>query len=187
MAAAHGMMCGMQPDLESAAEHEQPPRLRDPEHRVSPKAKRMWAVEAAFGWLIPLVLEILAVSLHWFNGMPAWLWAVIFVVTVLAAGAHLTLMPLIRYRVHRWEAREEAVYTRSGWLNIEWRIAPVSRIQTVDTKRDPIERLFGLASVTVTTASAAGPVRIKGLAHDVAMALSDELTANTAASTGDAT
>lgn len=161
-------------------------RLRTPHHSVSRKAKLMWAVEAAIGWVVLLVLEILAATLDWF-GAPGWLWAVVIPVTVLLGGAHTAVMPLIRYRVHRWETTPEAVYTQSGWLSIEWRIAPISRIQTVDTKRDPIERVFGLSSVTVTTASAEGPVEIKGLDHDVAMDLSDELTASTATVEGDAT
>jgi membrane protein YdbS with pleckstrin-like domain len=89
--------------------------------------------------------------------------------------------------VHRWEANQEAVVTRSGWLTQEWRVAPLSRIQTVDTKRGPLEQLLGLATVTVTTASAAGPVQIAGLAHDDAARLVDELTATTQATPGDAT
>ena len=57
----------------------------------------------------------------------------------------------------------QAVYTRSGWLVQERRIAPISRVQTVDTYRGPLDRLFGLANVTVTTASSAGAVRIVAL------------------------
>ncbi len=180
-------MCPMRPANVPSAEHSKQLRLRNPAHRVSPKAKRMWLVEGSIGWLVLLVLEVLAVTLDWFPGLPTAIRVLILAVTVLAAAAHLTLMPLIRYRVHRWETTGEAVYTQSGWLNVEWRIAPVSRIQTVDTKRDPIERMFGLSSVTVTTASAAGPVRIKGLDHEIAMSLADELTATTASSAGDAT
>jgi len=96
-------------------------------------------------------------------------------------------MPQWRYRVHRWEVTGEAVYTQAGWLKQEWRIAPVSRIQTVDIERDPFEQLFGLAKITVTTASAAGPLRIAGLRHDRALELADELTKTTQAVRGDAT
>jgi len=79
------------------------------------------------------------------------------------------------------------VYTLSGWLNQEWRVAPVSRIQTIDTKRGPFQQLLGLATVTVTTASAAGPVEIEGLDHEVAQRLVVELTNTTQATPGDAT
>ena len=102
-------------------------------------------------------------------------------------GAYLAVMPVWRYRVHRWETTATAVYTQTGWFDQERRIAPVSRVQTVDLSRGPVAQLLGLASVTVTTASAAGPLKIHGLDLDVAHRLVEELTARTVAEPGDAT
>ena len=65
--------------------------------------------------------------------------------------------------MHRWEITGTAVYTQTGWWARERRIAPMSRIQTVDHAEGAIARLFGLATVTVTTASAAGALEIEGL------------------------
>jgi len=96
-------------------------------------------------------------------------------------------MPRWRYRVHRWEVTDTAVYTQSGWLTQERRIAPISRVQTVDIERGPLEQLFRLANVTVTTASAAGPLRIQGLDGTVADGLVAQLTEVTSRSEGDAT
>ncbi|WP_172457027.1 PH domain-containing protein, partial [Nocardia farcinica] len=59
-----------------------------------------------------------------------------------------------------WQVTEDAVYSRVGWLSLESRVAPISRVQTVDTERGPLERLLGLSTITVTTASSAGAVRI---------------------------
>jgi hypothetical protein len=120
------------------------------------------------------------------QGGPTWL-KVAVVVAAVAAAAHLIVMPQWRYRVHRWEATEEAVYTQAGWFNQERRIAPISRIQTVDRHRGPLEQVFGLANVTVTTASAAGPLAIHGLDLATARDLVDRLTRQAQASTGDAT
>ena len=88
----------------------------------------------------------------------------------------VVVAPLWRYRVHRWEIGAQAVYTRTGWLVQERRIAPISRVQTVDTQRGPLDRLFGLATVTVTTASSAGAVRIIALDSDVADRIVAQLT-----------
>ena len=111
----------------------------------------------------------------------------VLVVTALLATVHLTVMPRWRYRVHRWEVTDNAVYTQSGWLSQERRIAPISRVQTVDTERGPLEQLFRLANVTVTTASAAGPLRIHGLDRTIADGLVAHLTEVTSRSEGDAT
>ena len=106
---------------------------------------------------------------------------------LLLTVGYLAVMPIWRYRVHRWENTPTAVYTQSGWLDQERRIAPVSRIQTVDMARGPVSQLLRLATVTVTTASAAGPLRIHGLDLDVARHLVEELTELTVAERGDAT
>ncbi|MEU9116000.1 PH domain-containing protein [Streptomyces sp. NPDC048483] len=108
-------------------------------------------------------------------------------VTVVLAVLPLSVMPRWRFHVHRWEVASVAVYTRTGWLNQERRVAPVSRIQTVDTQRWPLASLFGLVDVTVTAASARGPVRIHALDQHVAERLVEELTVQTAETPGDAT
>lgn len=157
--------------------------LRDPAHRVSPRAPYVWAA----GALIPAVtgvplLLLLSGPWKWFD-MPAWGWLLYGAVAL----AYVVGMPLVRYRVHRWESTDRAVYTQTGWLSRERRIAPMSRVQTVDFEQGAISRLLRLASVTVTTASARGPVVIKGLDKDVAEHLVDELTRRTDAEPGDAT
>lgn len=157
-------------------------RLRAPRHQVSRKSITLWTLHAVIGWTVLLVPQAVVLI---FAATPLQVAAVI--ATLVVGTAHTLVMPRWRYRVHRWEATPDAVYTLAGWLNQEWRIAPVSRIQTVDTKRGPLQQLLGLSTVTVTTASAAGPVSIEGLDHDVAVRLADELTTTTQATPGDAT
>lgn len=159
--------------------------LRPPRHRVSRRAITYWLVRAAFGWVVVVGVQAVALIAGWLDARS---WAVVSLpIAAVAAVAHLAVMPQWRYRVHRWEATGEAVYTQAGWFNQERRIAPVSRIQTVDTDRGPLEQLFGLTNVTVTTASAAGPLSIDGLDADTAQRLVDDLTARTQSQPGDAT
>jgi hypothetical protein len=159
-------------------------QLRDPANLVSPRAVTYWTVRAAVGWLILLVAQSVW---FWFSRDHAELRVAALVATVVFGAGHLIVMPRWRYRVHRWEVTDTAVYTQSGWLSQERRIAPISRVQTVDTARGPLEQLFGLANVTVTTASAAGPLRIHGLDRATAEGLVAELTEITSHSQGDAT
>lgn len=111
---------------------------------------------------------------------PLWLMAFVTAVEVL-------VVPLWRYRVHRWETTDKAVYAATGWFVREWRVAPISRIQTVDTEAGPLQQLLGLATVTVTTASAQGPVRIAGLAKPTAVRVAEQLTEIAQVTEGDAT
>lgn len=89
--------------------------------------------------------------------------------------------------MHRWETTDEALYAASGWLWQRWRVVPLSRVQTVDLFRSPIQQMFGLSGVMVTTASASGAVKIKGLDRDTAAELVESLTKRTEATPVDAT
>jgi uncharacterized protein len=157
--------------------------LRPPANLVSRRAVLFWTTRAALGWLVLFIAELLWLLVG-DGGTPL---VIVLNVTGALALAHLVVMPQWRYRVHRWETTPQVVYTQSGWFNQERRIAPVSRIQTVDTERGPVERLFGLANLTVTTASARGPVHIHGLDVEAAQRLAAELATRTQASAGDAT
>ncbi len=154
--------------------------LREPAHRVSPRARLMWQLQTVVEGLVTLGALTAAVVL-W---DVAW-WTVPLLAVVVVGWA--IVVPQWRYLVHRWEATETAVYTQTGWWARERRIAPMSRIQTVDYAEGPVARLFGLASVTVTTASAAGALSIDGLDRDVARRLVDDLTRQADAVEGDAT
>lgn len=156
------------------------PALRDPQHRVSPRARLMWQVQTLVEGIVAVAALTVAVVV-W--EVPWWTVAALAVVVL----TWTAVVPVWRYRVHRWEATETAVYTQSGWWARERRIAPMSRVQTVDYAEGPIARLFGLASVTVTTASAAGALSIDGLDQDVARRLVDDLTRQADAVEGDAT
>ena len=129
------------------------PALREPAHQVSSKAPVLWAVGALAESLVLPIVGVLAVVFDWFD-VPLWAWPVYAVLAI----AYVVAMPRVRYRIHRWESTDTAVYTQTGWLSRERRIAPMSRVQTVDFEQSAIGRLLGLASVTVTTASAAGPL-----------------------------
>jgi uncharacterized protein len=159
-------------------------RLRPPRHPVDRRAVGWWTTNLLLGAAVPVL--VLAV-LGWLIS-PARTWLLVPAAVIALAGvlAALTL-PRWWFRVHRWEVTDEAVYTRTGFFWQEWRVAPLSRIQTVDTRRGPLEQRFGLATVLVTTASAKGALTIPGLDHATAEDLAERLTATTQATPGDAT
>ena len=138
--------------------------LRPPRHLASRRAIRYWATRAAVGWLVLVGAQVV-----WLLAEPhaRGLHVAGLVATAVLGVVHVSVMPRWRYRVHRWEITDEAVYTQSGWLDQE--------------------RRFGLVNVTVTTASAAGPLKIHGLDRETAERLVEQLTTNTQAERGDAT
>ncbi|MGA8330663.1 MAG: PH domain-containing protein [Mycobacterium sp.] len=156
----------------------------DPAHLPSRRAPLRWAIGGVVPWLILAAAQAVWIG---FDKRLPWLHISTGVVTLLGGVVAVSVVPLWRYRVHRWELGPQAVFTRTGWWVQERRIAPISRVQTVDTYRGPLDRVFGLATVTVTTASSAGAVRISALDVDVADHLVAQLTDIAAIGAEDAT
>ncbi|MGD9484726.1 PH domain-containing protein [Streptomyces sp. TRM70308] len=158
--------------------------LRPPRHRVERRTIALWAVRAVGGAVAAAAPPAL-VHLLWPDARP---WAGPLLAVVAGLGVlHALLMPGVRYAVHRWEVTDASVYAAGGWVVREWRVAPVSRIQTVDTTRGPVERLLGLSTLVVTTASSSGAVRVRGLAPAVAEEAAERLNTLTQRTPGDAT
>lgn len=160
------------------------PVLRAPAYQVSPRAIAFWTVSALIGDAFLVIGALVA----WLviPGAPGWVGLVVLLLAALAV-AHVVLMPRIRFRVHRWEVTDTAVHTREGWIGQESRIAPISRVQTVDSRQGALMRVFGLSSITVTTASAAGPITVDCLDAQTAREVVARLTAITSATEDDAT
>ncbi len=161
--------------------------LREPAHLVSARAPAYWRTKAGISFVVEAVLTVAA---WWAIGRffgDSWWRHALLVFFLLGSVIEVIAAPPIRYRIHRWEVTPDAVFTRSGWLTRTQRIAPLARVQTVDTKQGALMRLFGLSSITVTTASSAGAISIDCLDDEVAQRVVAELTEITARTEGDGT
>ena len=162
--------------------------LRPPQHPVNARCVPWWTVLALSNMAIWWIVEVIALVVIASNFSDYFLLAAIIAVLLLVMQiVYIIAMPRIRFRVHRWELTNEAVYTKSGWISQEWRIAPLSRVQTVDSTQGPLQRLLKLRTVTVTTASAAGPVTISALDQSEAEELVHTLTSQTQSAFEDGT
>ena len=99
-----------------------------------------------------------------------------------AVLAALLVGPLqtLRWRRWSWRLTDRAVELRSGVLTRRHVVVPHFRVQQIDVLEGPIERLLGLATLRVTTASASGSVELPGLAAGLAPGLRSELLARAA-------
>ncbi len=107
-------------------------------------------------------------------------------VAILVAAAILVLIhvslgllwPRLELSRTRWRIGPEGLEIRRG---VVWRhviTVPSSRIQHTDVGQGPIERRFGLATLTVHTAGTHEyEIDLEGIAHDVAFQVRDELLA----------
>jgi membrane protein YdbS with pleckstrin-like domain len=167
-----------------------PLTLHEPAHQVSPRAVPYWRLSAIVvlltrgAFLLAAILSTYTIG--GLGGVRPWVIAVCGILLA-ALLARVVWMPPLRYRIHRWEVTPTAIHTRSGWVTREERIAPLSRVQTVDSRQGALMRFFNLSTITVTTASAAGPIEIECLDEAVARRVVAELTEIVGQTTGDAT
>jgi membrane protein YdbS with pleckstrin-like domain len=132
-------------------------RLRPPRNQLDPRVTAWWRSQIALRAAAPTA------ALGAAGAVASPVFYVLAAAALTLGVVYGVVMPAWWYRVHRWEVTDTAVYASSGWFWQEWRVAPMSRIQTVDTKRGPLQQLFGLSSVIVTTASAAGAITIAAI------------------------
>ena len=84
--------------------------------------------------------------------------------------------PLMTYEAYGYALREHDLLLQQGVLFRRRLSVPHSRIQHVETRQGPIERLFGLSRILVFTASGiAADCAVPGLATTEAELLRDEL------------
>lgn len=146
-----------------------PPEARAPDERMDPRVELLWQVNAALGWVVWIALA--AAALFVLDRSPAWA-----LLLSAAAVTYVLQVPPRRYRHFTFRVGPADVRVAHGWL---WRTESVvlhSRIQHVDTRQGPVERMMGLATVVVFTAGSVGAmVAVPGLTAARADALRDEL------------
>jgi uncharacterized protein len=99
---------------------------------------------------------------------------------ILAVGAAILLLRLAlierTWRSWGYVEREDDLYITHGVLFRSLVAVPYGRMQLVEVASGPLERAFGLATVTLKTASAETNASIPGLNPDEATRLRDRLT-----------
>lgn len=96
---------------------------------------------------------------------------------VLALAAFIVVfLPQRKWRRWGYSGADEQLRVARGWLFRTDTIVPFKRIQHIDVAQGPVERMFGLASLTVHTAGTHNSiVTLPGLARDDAEAMRDTM------------
>jgi membrane protein YdbS with pleckstrin-like domain len=101
----------------------------------------------------------------------------VLVATAAVAIAMVRAVIVVR-SVRSWgyAERDDDLLVRHGLFLRKLSIIPYARMQFVDVTAGPMERLFGLATVTMHTAAAASDARVPGLPGAEAARLRDRLS-----------
>lgn len=131
----------------------------EPSERLDPRARLLWRmVGAAQAAVAALVVFGAASVVILGSGASAYLWAAPIGLTLLVVLLSVVLVPTLRWRRWRYEIREEEVDLQRGIVWVSRTLVPLARIQHVDTRRGPLERRLGLATVIFYTAAGANQI-----------------------------
>lgn len=104
--------------------------------------------------------------------------AAVLVITLIAMNLVFALFwPSLEYNAYRYVVREHDLLVQHGVVFRRWSSVPHRRIQHVDTRQGPMERVFGLSRLIVFTAAGSlADAAIPGLRTQDAEYLRDELS-----------
>ncbi|WP_311772763.1 PH domain-containing protein [Cohnella xylanilytica] len=123
-------------------------------------ARRMEGVLASACCIaVVAVLGVLTARFGW----PVWIVASAAALAALTAILELAVLPGLLYRSWRYSVAEKEIELQHGIWVRRRTLIPMTRIQHVDSKQGPIQKRYGLSSVTFSTA--AGSHRIPALSE----------------------
>ncbi len=144
---------------------------------LAPKVRVLWRVGMFVQAIFPSVALGIGAWVVWSRDA---LWIVVATALFpwLLAAVFAWRLPARRYAAWRYRVMEDALRLDRGVMVRVESVVPYTRIQHVDTAQGPIERMLGLMSVTVHTASGSGAsLTIPGLLPSDASALRERLAA----------
>lgn len=109
-------------------------------------------------WLIPKQIEI-----------GRWISAVLLIY----AAVSMLVEPYFRYNRYRYSINEECIDIREGYLFVKRNIVPIERLHKLEISKGPIDQIFHVAKVTVTTAG--GDVTLRFLEEEKAEKIAENL------------
>lgn len=100
----------------------------------------------------------------------SYVWLAVGIIWVICIAA-----PLIRYQRYHYRFSDEDIDMREGFLFVHRDIVPIERLHKIALESGPVDRIFGLAKVIVTTAG--GDVTIRFIEIKTAEQIVDKLRA----------
>jgi len=138
---------------------------------LNPRIRQVWI---ASGFVISLVVAAVAGGVK--RSAEADLGFPVSIVVFFVLLVVFTVYQVLRYRIWKFEVQEDAVYIEHGVLVRVKKVVPFVRIQHIDSRRGPIERATGLATLVIYTAGSRGAdVSIPGLTPERADELRERL------------
>jgi membrane protein YdbS with pleckstrin-like domain len=147
------------------------------DQQLHPSAVTLWRLQRGLRLVIVGLPMAVAIGIGLATLLPIAAAAIIAGVVFIFQAGLAVFWPTLEYDAFRYSVREDDLLVQSGVIFKRWSSIPLTRIQHVDTRQGPLERMLGMSRLLVFTAAGmSADGSIPGLATDTAEAMRDELS-----------
>lgn len=147
--------------------------------KVEDSAKKVWVID---GIIASIILMIIAYLMYHFAEKYVSYWP--FLLAVVVSFLSIFVHPFIEYEQWGYCITDEKVEFQHGIYYKKKTIIPISRIQHLNIKQGPIQKIFGLATIEIYTAGNSHSIEailmseaeyiVEGLNREVLKVIKDE-------------
>ena len=124
-----------------------------PQYQLPKKAITVWRLYGFFQTICLALVAAGAVFLTMKFDWPIWIQWTMIAVVVLSLVLSIILFPNIRWKIWRYEVREQEIEIQSGLFVVKRTLIPMVRVQHVDTEQGPILKKYNLANISISSAA----------------------------------
>ena len=124
-----------------------------PKYQLPKKAQTVWRL---YGLIQTVILALLAagsiimtVKFDW----PLWIMWIAIAIVLLSILCSMIIFPSVRWKVWRYEVREQEIEIQSGLFVVKRTLIPMVRVQHVDIEQGPILKKYNLANISISSAA----------------------------------
>ncbi|MGN7479628.1 PH domain-containing protein [Solibacillus silvestris] len=124
-----------------------------PKYQLPKKAQTVWRL---YGLIQTILLALVAAGVIFLTikfDWPDWIMWIGVALVVLSVIFSIVVFPSVRWRIWRYEVREQEIEIQSGLFVVKRTLIPMVRVQHVDTEQGPILKKYTLANISISSAA----------------------------------
>lgn len=124
-----------------------------PKYQLPKRAQTVWRLYGLIQTIILALLVTGAIFVARKFDWSEWIQWVLIAAVVLTFIFSIIVFPSIRWKIWRYEVREQEIEIQSGLFVVKRTLIPMVRVQHVDTEQGPILKKYQLSNISISSAA----------------------------------
>ncbi|MEG0384635.1 PH domain-containing protein [Solibacillus cecembensis] len=124
-----------------------------PKYQLPKMSQTVWRL---YGIIQTLILALITAGIIFLAVKYEWSQWIIWItvgIVVLSIILSIVIFPSVRWKIWRYEVREQEIEIQSGLFVVKRTLIPMVRVQHVDTEQGPILKKYNLANISISSAA----------------------------------